>query len=200
MLYISRIDQASEHRSKCKQLLNCNHVQHRWPAPAKVPASCLSWSTLVVAIKIVACWWRPCFIRYPANSDSHSVYSLSFQKLWDNCWKECLSHQVESLSVIGHDALQLLVDEVHPLVCWAIKGSQLVVKVTWPPSCVDESCYQHETEHGTVATGYPHVWQQSYLCTKALVVTELNPVYGLAIGTSILEWILSCGWIIFHCL
>ena len=55
---------------------------------------------------------------------------LSFQKLCDNCWKECLCHLVESLRLISHDALQLLVGEVYPLICWAIKGSKLVVKVT----------------------------------------------------------------------
>ena len=55
---------------------------------------------------------------------------LSFQKLCDNCWKECLSHLVEILHVISHDALQLLVSEMYLLVCWAVKGSKLVVKVT----------------------------------------------------------------------
>ena len=187
MLYISRIDETGEYGSKCKQLFNWNHVQHRWPAPAKVRASCFSWSTLVVAIKTVACRWRFCFIGYPANSDFHSIYYLSFQKLWDDCWKECLSHQEESLRVIGHDALQLLVDEIYPLVCWAIQGSKLVVKVTWSPSCVDKSCYQHETEQSTVATGYLHVGQHFYLCTKVSVasscigfrshVTTLNLVF-----------------------
>ena len=40
------------------------------------------------------------------------------------------SEEEHLTSLIGHDAFQLLVDEVHPLVCWATKGSQLVVKVT----------------------------------------------------------------------
>ena len=42
---------------------------------------------------------------------AHNIYSLSFQNLCDNCWKECLSPLVESLSTVSHDALQLLVND-----------------------------------------------------------------------------------------
>ena len=154
VIYIPRIDCTSEHGIKCKQLVNSNHVQCRQTAPAKVQASCLIFSCLVVTIKTVACLWRS---RDPANSDSHNIYSLSFQKVCDRCWKECLSHQVESLGTVSHHAFQLLVDEVYSLVFWAAKGSKFVVKVTWLASCYEESYYhEHEAEHGTVATDYLH--------------------------------------------
>ena len=84
----------------------------------------------------------------------------------------------------GHDALQLLVDEMYPLVCWAVKGSKLVVKVTRPPSCVDKSCYHHETEHGTVGTGYLHVGQHFYLCT---MVSAASSCIGFSSVTTTLK-------------
>ena len=37
---------------------------------------------------------------------------------------------VESISVVSHHALQLLVGEVYSLVFWAAKGSKFVIKVT----------------------------------------------------------------------
>ena len=126
--YKSWIDRTSEYGIKCKQLLSCNHVQCRWTAPAKVLAL---YSCLVVTIKTVACWWRSCFIMYPANFDSHNICSLSFHKVWGlKCWKECLSHLVESLRVVGHHALQLLVDGVYPLVRWAVNFSNFGIWFT----------------------------------------------------------------------
>ena len=76
----------------------------------------------------------------------------------DRCLKECLSHQVQTDSVIGQDALQLLVDDVYSLVCWAAsKGSKLVGKATRLASCDKESHYhEHETEHDTVAADDLH--------------------------------------------
>ena len=95
----SRIDCSSGHRIKHKQLFNCNHVQCRWSAPAKVLASCVSYC-LVVAVKTVACWWRPCFTWCPANSHEHNIYfpkfleigvgRMSQQEKESQChWSEC---------------------------------------------------------------------------------------------------------------
>ena len=72
----------------------------------------------------------------------------------DRCLKERLSDQVQTDSVIGQDALQLLVDDVYSLVRWAVKGSKFVGKVTRLTSRCEES--YHETEHDTVAADYLH--------------------------------------------
>ena len=65
------------------------------------------------------------FIHAIKNTSGHNNISLL-----GVCSLECLSQRVPSLSVIGQNGLQLLVNGVYLLVHWAVKHSKLVIRLT----------------------------------------------------------------------
>ena len=64
------------------------------------------------------------FIHAIKKTSGHNISLLGV------CSLECLSQQVPSLSVIGQNDLQLLVNGVYLLVHWAVKHSKLVIRLT----------------------------------------------------------------------